>query len=497
MPVALTTQSFRYELAPTQEQDARMRHQCDVYRRMYNHYIALRRDWWVANKDVPKEQRPETVTPLRVMRALTSAMEANENLPKETRDRFLSDLRSVARKVVNTAIFTAEDAYVRWFKRVKKGEKSKPPRFKSRRNPDDMCYTENVQRFRWTATHMTLSRLGPVRSKESLVKMAGRPTFFTLTLKAGRWYISVTCLEVPRDIPERTDTERVGVDLGVRKLAVLSTGEVVTEHPDNVKVIERAAKRALRLQRSLSRKQAEATKNGTWDRTATSAAYQAVRAKLQVAHAKLSRCRLDRSHKLSSRLVNDFRTVVLEDLKIQTMVKPSVDGRHRRRLNRMIYEKCLNTIRRQVEYKAPWHGADAVIVPHFYPSSKVCSGCGRIKQDLGSSETYECGGCGLVIDRDYNAAINLKNYSPEAQERLAAQSVGERVDCLKARKGAKAGPVKRSKKHVQDPQGKPDAGVRHNSIESTKGDTQDGGSALSPTQPRTTRTSKEGSRGEA
>lgn len=478
MPVVTVTQAFRYEIAPTQAQVRYLRLCCAAYRKVYNRFVAARNDWWEANKDLPKGARSKPPSANVISAALTVSLQSNDALPLAERDLGLSDIRAAPRLLTVRALSTAEDAFNRWFKRIARSEFSKPPKFKSRHDPEEARFSMSVQTTRVLKAGnigarpflrpdgFILYKVGFLKSKEDTSKLKGRPVRVTVSEKAGRWYLSVCCVDAPREVPDRTDTERVGVDLGVRKLATLSTGEFVAPTTESRAGTARAEKRIKRLQRSLSRKRVEAQRLGVWDKHETSKGYQRVRRKLQVASAHLSAQRLDRTNKLTTRLVKEFRTVVIEDLNVQgmtasaagTVAKPGKNVVAKSRLNRAVRANQFGTLRRKLEYKATWYGSTVETVPRFYPSSKTCSGCGNVKQDLGSKETYHCDACGLTIDRDLNAAINIRDFSPEAQEKLVAKPTGERVDCLKARKGARAGPVKRSKKHVQDPQGKPDAG---------------------------------------
>lgn len=467
MSVALTTQAFRYELAPTKAQARTLRFWCSTHRSVFNRFLAARNDWWSANKDLAVGFRSKEPTAYSVSRALTEALRANDQLLAAEQDKTLAGYRLVPRNIITHALACVEDAFSWWFKRGKAGQWTKPPRFKSGNNPREMRCGLQTPLLYFSKNALVLTKLGPVRVKEATCQLAGRPVAMSIKLKAGRWFAVVTCLDVPRETPERVDTERVGVDLGVRKLATLSTGATIVESVDAIANRMKGEKRIKRLQRSLDRKREEALRLGSWDKHRTSNAYKRTLLKLQRAHMKATDQRLDRSHKLSTHLVNRFRVVVIEDLNLQGLLRsargtadnPGKNVGAKSRRNAALQRQCLGTVRRQLEYKANWYGATVETVPRFFASSKTCSGCGNVKQDLGSKETYHCDACGLTIDRDLNAAINIRDFSPEAQERLAAQPAGERVDCLKARKGAKAGPVKRSKKHVQDPQGKPDAGA--------------------------------------
>jgi len=470
MPIIQTTQAFRYELAPTLAQVRTLRLWLDMYRYAYNSFIAARRAWWEANKALPRCERTKQPTAYDLSLNITKRLRAAEALPEHDLPWDLAGLRAVPRNLLTRALDSAEAAFAQWFRCGKSGKWTKPPKFMSRHDVRASHCAMQTQRLRLAECGVRLPKLGHVRLKERTSKLRGRPVSVAIRERAGRWYVSINCVEVPREVPDRTDTERVGVDLGVRKLAVLSTGEVIKESPEVLAGMTKVEKRIKRLQRSMARKLEEAKRLGTWDKHSTSKGYQRVRLKHQRAHLKGASQRLDRSHKLSTRVVTEFRTVVIEDLDLLSMTasasgtieRPGTNVRQKAGLNRSIRSKCFGAIRRQLEYKAHWYGATVETVPQFFASSKTCSRCGNKKQDLGSSEVYKCDVCELVIDRDLNAAINIRDFSPEAQEKLSQGCEGERVNRPKARRGARSGckdrEVKSPEKHVQDPQGKPDAG---------------------------------------
>lgn len=451
MSTISTTQAFRYELDPTPEQARTLRFMCSVYRRTFNRFIAARRAWWEASKDLEVDQRTKAPSPQTMSLELTELMRQNDEKPRPDQDAELAAMRRVPRHLITMALRTAGEAFDKWFARGKAGQWTKPPRFKARFRPEDACFAMQVQPLRYTERTVTVGRAGEVRVKEPTSKLKGRPVRITVAEQAGRWWVSICCLEVPREIPVRSDEGRVGVDLGVRKLATLSTGEMIRE-PDEVAAGKaRAEARIERLQRSLDRKRREAKKNGTWDRRNPSSAYRRVQLKLQAAYARLSRARLDQAHKLTTKLVLEHRVVVIEDLAVKNMTRsaagtteePGTNVRAKSVLNRKLLDKAFGTIRAQLAYKAEWYGARVETVPRFYPSSKTCSRCGNVKSDLGDEEVYRCNVCQLVMDRDVNAAINIKNFAPEAPGTLVGQPTGQRVDRRKARKGATPS------KHVQ------------------------------------------------
>jgi putative transposase len=191
----------------------------------------------------------------------------------------------------------------------------------------------------------------------------------------------------------------VGVDVGITHLAVLSTGEVVP----NPRHLVGAQSRLRRLGRALSRKTGPDRRTGRrpskrWQRAAT---------RLARAHARVANLRRDGLHQLTSKLTREHATIVVEDLNVTGMLA-------NRRLARHIADAGFAEIRRQLAYKTTWNGGRLLVADRWYPSSKTCSGCGAVKTKLALSERqYTCAACGLIIDRDRNAALNLAALAAE------------------------------------------------------------------------------------
>jgi putative transposase len=245
-----------------------------------------------------------------------------------------------------------------------------------------------------------LPRIGMVRTHESTCKLArrveqgtARIRSATVSFRRGRWFVSFS-VEIQRhDPPPRQHDSVVGVDLGVTSLAVLSSGEVV-ENPRHLEVAQRQLRR---IQRRASRRRGPDRRSGQspsrrWGRS---------QARIARLHAKVANARRDGLHKLTTRLAATHGTIVLEDLNVAGMVR-------NRRLARHIAGVGMGELRRLLDYKTTWRGGRPVVADRWYPSSKTCSGCGAVKAKLALAErTYRCNRCGLVLDRDLNAARNL------------------------------------------------------------------------------------------
>lgn len=274
----------------------------------------------------------------------------------------------------------------------RKGRRVGFPRFKKRGRARDG--------FRYTTgsygpdgdRHVKLPRVGRVKTCEATgaltSRLAGgtaRPLGAAVSRAAGRWYVSFT-VEVDREVPAPPRGDAVGVDLGVANLAVLSTGEKVAN--------PRHLGRALRKLRKASRAYAR-TRPGSRRRVRRAA-------RLGRIHARVANCRRDGLHKLTTRLAKAHATVVVEDLHVAGMVR-------NRRLARHLADTGMAEVRRQLGYKTGWYGSALVVADRWYPSSKTCSRCGRRNPSLPLRvRTFACARCGLVIDRDENAAVNLR-----------------------------------------------------------------------------------------
>ena len=267
------------------------------------------------------------------------------------------------------------------------------PRRKKKRRARVACrFTTGAIRVLPDRKHVQLPRIGIVKSHESTRKLArrlengtARILAATISRRADRWFVSFT-VEIQRAIPRGNHKPSVvGVDVGVRQLAVLSTGAMIA----NPRALEGSLRKLRRLNRELAR------------RTPGSRRRRQTRRRLARAHTRAANLRHDALHKLTTALVTEHGSVVVEQLNVAGMVR-------NRRLARAISDTAMAKLRHQLAYKATWYGCRLVVADRFYPSSKTCSGCGWVRAKLTLAErTYTCEACGLVMDRDLNAARNL------------------------------------------------------------------------------------------
>ncbi|SCF23440.1 putative transposase [Micromonospora viridifaciens] len=296
------------------------------------------------------------------------------------------------------------------------------PRFKSRRRATpSVRFTTGAIRVEPDRQHVVLPRLGRLKLHESARKLArrleaGTARILSATVRrdGGRWHVAF-CVEVER--AERTPTRPqavIGVDVGITHLAVLSTGEM----EPNPRHLDEAAQRMRRLARQMSRRVGPDRRTGQ----RPSNRWERARRQVARAHARVTNLRRDNLHKLTTRLAREYGTIVVEDLNVAGMLR-------NRRLARRVADAGFGEIRRQVEYKVKWNGGRRIVADRWYPSSKTCSGCGTVKAKLAlSARTYKCTTCGLVLDRDVNAARNLAAIAREATTAGSGPVAGRGAD---------------------------------------------------------------------
>ena len=276
------------------------------------------------------------------------------------------------------------------------------------RNRATSATAPSSQSIRFTdPSHLRLPRFGPVKlcgptRKVRRMIETGRFHIYsaTLTQRAGRWTVSLTGVAAELHQAERSRANRhaapVGVDRGIISLCVAADANgVLTQSFEGVTTLKQAQATLKAANQALAR-----TTPGSEGR-------QRARARLAKTHRKVANTRRHLVNQVSKTLVDRCQVIVIEDLNVAGMVR----NRH---LARSISDAAMGELSRQLLYKARWHGVEVRVADRFFPSSKTCSGCGEVKNDLDlSTRTYSCEICGLVIDRDLNAAINLARWQPK------------------------------------------------------------------------------------
>ena len=254
------------------------------------------------------------------------------------------------------------------------------PSYKKRGRKDSFYLDGSIKTDNFA---IQLPRIGWVRTYERLPQGI-TPKNVTVSRKADKWFVSFK-VEIPEEITTKT-RKVVGIDLGVKNLATLSTGEVI----EGVKSYRKYEKKLARLQ-YLARKKEKKSKNR--------AKANLVIAKL---HLKVANMRNNELHKLTSYLAKNHSKIVIEDLNVSGMMQ-------NHKLAKAIQDMGFYEFRRQLDYKSKLYGSEVVTVNRFYPSSKTCSNCDVVKKELELGERiFKCEACGFEIDRDLNASINLE-----------------------------------------------------------------------------------------
>ncbi|WP_149257585.1 RNA-guided endonuclease TnpB family protein [Actinomadura sp. K4S16] len=353
--------AFKYRFYPTGEQAAELSRTFGCVRLVYNKALEERTRAWHC------ERR-------RISYAQSSALLTQWKKTEEL--AFLSEVSCVP---LQQALRHLQTAFTNFF--VKRAAY---PRFKSRKR--SRCSAEYTRSaFTWRDGHITLAKMTApldIRWSRPLPEGAEPSTVTVSRDSAGRWFVSILCQDT---IPAAPATDAaVGIDTGITSLAVLSTGEKIV----NPRHERRDRARLAKAQRNLARK------------VPGSANREKARRKVARVHARIADRRRDFLHKLSTRLVRENQTVVIEDLAVANLL-------NNRTLARAISDAAWAELRSMVEYKCAWYGRDLVVVDRWFPSTKLCGTCGTVREGLPLDVREWTCGCGSVHDRDVNAARNI------------------------------------------------------------------------------------------
>ena len=313
-------------------------------------------------------------------------------------------LNNVSNNVTKQAIKDACEAYRDFFKGY-----TKFPRFKSKKHSVQKFYQDNVK-IQFTDTHVKVEGFSTSKKKNkqklNWIRLAEHGRIPTdckycnprIKYDGVNWWITVgveyeDCTEIP-------SSEGIGIDLGIKDLSICSDGSTY-KNINKTQRVKKLEKRKRRLQRSISRKYEKNKKGVSYCKTSN--IIKSEKELLKLNH-RLTNIRQNYLHKVTSEIVKrEPSFICIEDLNVKGMIK----NRH---LSKAVQQQCFGEFRRQIEYKAMWNNIPVIIADRFFSSSKLCSCCGNIKKDLKLSDRiYRCE-CGNVIDRDYQAALNLKRY---------------------------------------------------------------------------------------
>lgn len=352
--------SYEYRIYPNAAQREAIARTFGCCRFVYNRALALRKGAYDAGEEVP------------------SIFQIDKMLPKWKADPETAWLKEADSMALQQSLRDLGKAYGNFFRAP---GKVGFPRFKSKRARQS--YRTNKAEV-IGPRHVKLPKLGVVKARVSRMPEGRILSATVKQVPSGKYFVSLCCTGVPMACPAPEGTA-VGVDVGIESLMTLSDGTKV----ENTKATARLARKLAREQRRLARK-----KKGSNNR-------ERQRVRVARVQEKAADVRKDAVHKATSKLASENQAVCLEDLNVKGMLR-------NRRLSKAVADASFYEIARQLEYKLAMRGGTVARVGRFYPSSKACSTCGHVLEELPlSARKWKCPACGAVHDRDVNAARNI------------------------------------------------------------------------------------------
>lgn len=306
-------------------------------------------------------------------------------------------LNEVSNATLKEALRNLDRAYTNFYK-----GRAELPKFKSKKHCKLSFYSRYEKVKFYENGTVNLEKIGKVKCKSSYdLDLTKISKFSNPNISYnGRCWVLTFGIEKELEQIQLTN-EIIGIDLGIKDLAICSNN-MIFKNINKTRVVKSLKKRLRKLQRKVSKKYLFNKKGGSYIKTSNIIKLEK---RIKKLHRKLKNIRLDYIHKSTTSIVKTKPCkVVMEDLCVNGIMK----NKH---LSKAMQEQCLYEFVKQMKYKCEWLGIEFIQVDRFYPSSKTCSCCGNIKKNLKLSDrTYMCDKCGLVIDRDLNASINLANY---------------------------------------------------------------------------------------
>jgi putative transposase len=372
--------AYEYRIYPTDEQKMQIAQHIGCARWIYNYALEKKSKAW-------SESRKNL-----------SRFDIQKDLPKLKKQEETKWLVEVNSQTLQASLEHLEHAYKRFFK-----EKKGFPKFKSKHNNRQSFSVPQHVSVDFENGLINLPKMEPIKVKfhrqfEGKIK--------TVTVKktpTNKYFVSilVESIEEPKKKKAVKEKTTIGIDMGIKDFATLSSGEKV----ENPKTLKKSEKKLTKAQRKLSRK-VKGSKNRNKQRVRVAKVYETI-----------SNTRKDFLHKLSHKLTheNQVDSIVIEDLNVSGMMR-------NHRLAKSIGDCSWSEFVRQLEYKSEWYGKNLIKIGRFEPSSKTCNQCGAINHDLKLSDReWTCKSCGTNHDRDVNAAINIKNIGLHPSNRVPTE----------------------------------------------------------------------------
>ena len=374
----MISKSYRYRFYPTKQQADQLAVEFGHARYVWNFFLRQR--------SFAYKELGESLNYVANSKYLTAMKKAQEWA-------WLNDCSST---VLGQKLNDLETTFGNFFK-----GRASYPKFKKKRHAQSIRYQldqRQVLRTYKAGELLKLPKLGELKIKWSQVP-AGTPKMVTVSkTAAGDYYVAFMC-EVEQ-MPKSKTTKSVGLDVGIKDVLVSSDG-YFSGAP---KFTYKYARQLRKAQRVLSR------------RTKGSNRWHKQRVVVAKIHEKIGNCRKDFLHKLTSKIVTEYDYISVEDLNVKGMMQ-------NKKLSKAIADVGIFELNRQLAYKSGWYGKDLAVIDRWYPSTKTCSSCGTVKKMKLDERVYSCS-CGLVIDRDFNAALNIK-WAGNAQRGETHQLIGE------------------------------------------------------------------------
>lgn len=456
----LINRAYKTELNPNNKQRSIFNRYAGAARYVYNWALALR----IAEYEKKKADKDYklSVSKYDLQKRMTQYKKLPENMW----------LKEIPIGVREGAIESLDRAYQNFFRHVKEGkEKAGFPKFKNRQSRKSFRFRLSIKVYN---RMIRLPIIGKICLKENGYLPSHEDVkicFATVSEEARRWYVSVTVeTEIPNPIP--ANGEAIGVDVGIKSLAVCSDGTVY----ENPKRFEKMRKKLKRLQKKQSRQRSRCPgcfsssirfKKGGWCECCKcenkyrigepSKNFLKTKAKIAKIQKSISDARKNNQHETTTSIIRkEASVIVLEDLNVKGMI--SAGGNRKRGLNRNMADAGMGEIHRQLKYKAEWNGNEILEAPKFFPSSKTCNRCGFVKMDLELKDRkWQCESCGSVNDRDFNASLNLRDLAIKSTDMSSeSKAYGESVspDGLCRKSGSSRGSRKPVSRNLESESGR-------------------------------------------